>query len=876
MPNGIRTSKPEGFIIPVSVNLSGEEQLKAVGRTLDAIASGNALQKYWKSQEALIEDVVRAAERYKQVANDANANELINSLNALRGMSGKSDLSGIIDGFEKLVPTITAAEQHVGKIVGGLSPAAFQDAFIAIKTLTSYTDNAVEVLDKLSDSSSVDALRDRYKALAEQLAETKAQLEGYEAGEEFTKLNDDLAEKQIALEKFENTAKRAKEEVLSFLSVHDIDFDIGSLGSERYFEIDGYLDKIDQGLMTSQGAIAKIRTSMSDLFQQSSSYGIIDVARLQQAVNLTDSETNSLQAMASSSENTATGMKSVMDIMGMFFQNMDGAKGEAQELQSSLIPVIESLKELAGIDPVKLDALSRGLASLRKLGDVSGSNQSLKSLAAIVSALSADNVHLENLAVLSGVKLDGFKDVKVSKTILYIGELTKNLKNIDGLEKLSKMQFENLRNIKIDKSAIQSIRDLSEAIKVLKETKAATATVTDSSVTIEEAESSKAKRELEYLKKAIQARREYYNLLKQTAAERTQGLIVEESDRFVDTSGRYANLVTQLNDARQAFERLTSAEELSTHTEATVNKLLEQEASLRNSVASATERAANKQADAEQKLIDKATELQGKYANLLFVTSEKKHGALYGEIVNNKKALDDLVDSYSRGEISSGEFKRRVDELTSSYRTNRDAVAQIGTASKSTFARLTEMAKKFSYWFSVTRIVMAAYRAFKQMVQSSIELESTFNQLQIVTGATDAEMSKFADTAINLAKGLGQSVTDVTKAIETFSRLGYTLSEAGSLAEFATILSNVANVDLSAATTGLTSIIKGFDLEVSDAEHVSDVLINVGQKFAVSASEMMDAYERAGAALNATNTSFEKSAALIAAANASVDFCRAA
>jgi TP901 family phage tail tape measure protein len=83
-------------------------------------------------------------------------------------------------------------------------------------------------------------------------------------------------------------------------------------------------------------------------------------------------------------------------------------------------------------------------------------------------------------------------------------------------------------------------------------------------------------------------------------------------------------------------------------------------------------------------------------------------------------------------------------------------------------------------------------------------------------------------------------------------------------------MSNVADVSGEEATKGITSIIKGFNLDVADAEHVADILISVGQSYAVSASEMMEAYEKSGAALNATNTSLEKSAGLIAAANSSV------
>ena len=165
---------------------------------------------------------------------------------------------------------------------------------------------------------------------------------------------------------------------------------------------------------------------------------------------------------------------------------------------------------------------------------------------------------------------------------------------------------------------------------------------------------------------------------------------------------------------------------------------------------------------------------------------------------------------------------------------------------------------------------MQVYRALRQMVTAVIEIDDALTQLKIVTGATDSQMTQFLTKSISLAKELGQSITDVLGSIETFSRLGYNLEDSSVLAKYTAMLANVAAVDTDEATTGMTSIIKGYNLKVDEAEHVADVLVQVGQKYAVSAGEMMEAYEKSGAALNATNTSFEKSAGLIAAANASV------
>lgn len=302
--------------------------------------------------------------------------------------------------------------------------------------------------------------------------------------------------------------------------------------------------------------------------------------------------------------------------------------------------------------------------------------------------------------------------------------------------------------------------------------------------------------------------------------------------------------------------------------------------------ANAEAQAAKKVADAEKQVSSAATSngaLLNRYATQIkkaeqglqkWTRAEKsRHQSsrdAYASLNSITAATKMYYEQFRGGKISSDEFNAKLQELNDTYNRSESVIRNNGDATKTWGERLGGLAKKFTQWFGVSQIIMQAYRTIKKMISISVELESAFAQLKIVTGATDAEMKRFKETAIDLAKSVGQSVTDVTKSIETFSRLGYNLQDSATLAKYASILSNTAAVSTEEATTGLTSIIKGFGMDVENSEHVADVLIEVGQKYAVSAGEMMVAYEKSGAALSATNTSFEKSAGLIAAANAAV------
>ena len=242
----------------------------------------------------------------------------------------------------------------------------------------------------------------------------------------------------------------------------------------------------------------------------------------------------------------------------------------------------------------------------------------------------------------------------------------------------------------------------------------------------------------------------------------------------------------------------------------------------------------------------------------------------YNALKSQIGELETLRNGLMNGSVSAKQFDDSFRRIKSTVTESSAAIRAAGENTQSFGDRIGGLANKFATWFGITRIIMTTVRTCKQMVSASMEIENSMAQLKIVTGASDSQMEAFLTKSTGLAKELGKSITDVSSSIETFSRLGYGLEDASELAKYANILSNVANVDVDTATTGMTSIIKGYNMDVSQAEHVSDVLVKVGQEYAISAEELMAAFQRGGAALYASGTDFEKSAALFAATNASL------
>lgn len=277
-------------------------------------------------------------------------------------------------------------------------------------------------------------------------------------------------------------------------------------------------------------------------------------------------------------------------------------------------------------------------------------------------------------------------------------------------------------------------------------------------------------------------------------------------------------------------------------------------------------------AEAQSKLssgVNQSTSAIKKYVGAMSSNNEETQNAYVGllQSIDAYRALSERLES---GTITQAQFDEELKKINADAKLNITALNQSADSTFTLDSRIKAIGNSLARVLSVMYLIRTGSRFIRDIANEVVELDSAFTQLRIVTGANSDEMERFKETSVSLAKDVGRSVTDIAGSIETFSRLGYSLSDASELARNASILSNVAGVSTESATTGLTAIIKGFNFGVEEASHVSDVLVEIGQKYAVSASEMMEAYEKSGAALNATNLTFEKSAGLIAAANAAI------
>ena len=206
------------------------------------------------------------------------------------------------------------------------------------------------------------------------------------------------------------------------------------------------------------------------------------------------------------------------------------------------------------------------------------------------------------------------------------------------------------------------------------------------------------------------------------------------------------------------------------------------------------------------------------------LASRGKTSKEYGEIATQadilQRSLNDLSSNASPEKIKA--FNEQLKAMELSFQRNSAAIREAGENTAGFSGHISNIVRRFSAWFGITRIIMKVISSIKQLISASIELDDAFTQLQIVTQSTEATYESFGNTVAEIAKRTAVSMTDITNAATTYARLGYTLEEAAKLAEYTAKLQNVGDIESSDAQDAVTAIIKAYD-EI-DADHIEEVM----------------------------------------------------
>ena len=259
----------------VVVNINGEDKLKSFADTLDKISNNKNLQKYWKTQQDLINATADAYSNFQKKASKDNASELIKVTNALKAMSG-TDLSHILPDFDKISKSMTEAQKVAGNIDSAFSVKGFKEAFDSFETLKAYGTDIQKLFSHFGVSSDISELQQNVRLLEREVEkltrrlgnarnaneELRNELENFKVGSGFADKLDELDRLKAEMQ---NIRDEATQTFNQFLDANKIDrYDWFS--DDRFAE---YFEKLENGTLTATDAIRRFKSEYSYLLEES-------------------------------------------------------------------------------------------------------------------------------------------------------------------------------------------------------------------------------------------------------------------------------------------------------------------------------------------------------------------------------------------------------------------------------------------------------------------------------------------------------------------------------------------------------------------------------------------------------------------------------
>ncbi len=153
----------------------------------------------------------------------------------------------------------------------------------------------------------------------------------------------------------------------------------------------------------------------------------------------------------------------------------------------------------------------------------------------------------------------------------------------------------------------------------------------------------------------------------------------------------------------------------------------------------------------------------------------------------------------------------------------------------------------------------------KQAIDTIVELDTALLDLKKTTAMSSSQLEDFYFDANDVAKQMGVTTKEIIDQASAWSRLGYNTKEASTqMAQLSSQFASISpGMDVDTAQEGLVSIMKAWNIDVSDVEsEIMDNINALGNSMAEDNQDIVEGMKRSAAALASVGTSYEDAFAM--------------
>ncbi len=149
---------------------------------------------------------------------------------------------------------------------------------------------------------------------------------------------------------------------------------------------------------------------------------------------------------------------------------------------------------------------------------------------------------------------------------------------------------------------------------------------------------------------------------------------------------------------------------------------------------------------------------------------------------------------------------------------------------------------------------------------ATIEVDKQLIELNTFLGQSTSELGKFSKSLFQVAKNTAAPFSEAAGAAKEFARQGLSANEVLERTESALTLARISGLDFKDSVQGITTAINSFGKEALKATEITNKLIAVDTRFAVSSADLNEAIRRVGSSAEESGVGIDSLIAAVTAA----------
>ena len=209
---------------------------------------------------------------------------------------------------------------------------------------------------------------------------------------------------------------------------------------------------------------------------------------------------------------------------------------------------------------------------------------------------------------------------------------------------------------------------------------------------------------------------------------------------------------------------------------------------------------------------------------------------------------------------NSNDLKAALDAIRAS---GGAAAAELENLSQRT-RTIENIKRSIGMWMGFNQVLRLTRTTIRNVVKDIRDLDKVMTEIAVVTNMSQKDLWNQMNTYQGIAKQYGVATTGVYQVSQIYYQQGLQTSDVMNLTNETLKMAKIAGLDYGKAADYMTVAIRGFKMEMTDAQNVVDVYSNLAAKSASDTTELATAMSKTASSAAAVGSSFENTSAMIA------------